>query len=205
MVMGYKVKNGKAVRRVPKTLTLYHFTPPQNLPHILSKGIYPFAREENDHMLPGGAAIWLTSNPNGNTITPAHLAYWRKRGHLDLVAHYESGKRQAIFGQNEGGSARITVELPKKFEGLFHYLELMTANYQVDSPKALAVIAEIPGVADWWVVGSPADGESFKGIGPGAITEVCPVGDPTPEYIAVIDALAAEAEATAAIGAKAAA
>jgi hypothetical protein len=196
-VMGYKVKNGKAEPRHSKTLTLYHFTPPANLPKILRSGIYPFAKDANDHMLPGGAAIWLTSNPNGNAITPAILAYWRKCGSPDLVAEYESGKRKVVYGENEGGPARLTVELPKKFEGLFNYLELMTANYQVDSPKALAVIAEIPGVEDWWVVGSPADAQSFEGIGPGAITEVHPVGDPTPEYLAVIDAIAGESKATA--------
>jgi len=188
--MGYKVKNGRTVRRVT-TITLYHFTPPANLPSILQKGIYPFAKERNDHMLPGAAAVWLTSDPNGNAITAAHLDLWRKRGWLDLLDEYESENRKFAFGYNDGGSARITVELPKKFEGLFNYLELMTANYRDSAPKALATIAEIRGVQDWWVVGSPADGESFKAIGPGAIREVNPVGDPTPEYLAAVNALAA--------------
>jgi len=189
--MGYKIKNGKAVR-ADKTLTLYHFTPPANLSKILNNGLYPFPAQ--DHMLPGGAAIWLTSNPNGNAMTPEFLAYCRKKC-PDLAAEYETGKRKAVFGENDGGSARITVELPKKFDGLFNYLELMTANYRYSAPEALAVIAEIPSVADWWIVASPADGDSFIGIGPGAITEVQPVGDPTLEYLAAVDALAAESEA----------
>jgi hypothetical protein len=37
------------------------------------------------------------------------------------------------------------------------------------------------------VVASPPDGESFTGIGPGAITEVDSVGHPSPEYLAAIE------------------
>ena len=198
--MGYKSKNGKMVSTGKSVLTLYHFTPPQNLPKIIKNGIYPHADEKIDDMLPGVMAIWLTANPNGNQITAENVAYWRKHGFLDFVADYETGKRKLIFGQNaDGGSARITVELPEKFGrsengGLFNYLELLTANFRDDAPKALAVIAEIPRVADWWVVASPTLGESFLGISPGAITEVQPVGDPSPEYLAAIEQITAECE-----------
>jgi hypothetical protein len=130
-------------------------------------------------MLPGFAAVWLTSNPNGNEITEAHVGLWRKRGCYDLIADYESGRRRFLFGDNAGGSARITVRMPENFQGLYHYLSLITAN---TAPEALASIADNPGVFDWWVVASPADGKIFTSIGPGPITEV--VGEPTPEYIA---------------------
>jgi hypothetical protein len=190
--MGYKVKNGRAVRRVP-TIKLFHFTPPARLPFILEKGIFPYAKEANANMLPGGVAVWLTSNPNGNTILPAHVAAWRKHGKLDLIEEYESGKRKFLFGEDRdtSASARITVELPKGFEGLFHYLELMTVNFQDRNPELLAAVGTIHGVEDWWIVGSPADGESCTGIGPGAIREVHPVGDPTPDYLAAVNALVA--------------
>jgi hypothetical protein len=176
--MTYKTKGGKLLRRTKRARTLYHFTPPANLPSILKKGIYPNPSEEDDCMLPGFVAVWLTSNPNGNEITEAHLGLWCKRGCYDLIADFESGRRRFLFGDNAGGSARITLRMPENFQGLYHYLSLITAN---TAPEALAIITDIPRVDDWWVVPSPADGEIFT-IGPGAITEV--VGEPTPEYIA---------------------
>jgi hypothetical protein len=190
--MAYTTRGGKLLRKPKPALTLYHFTPPANLPSIFEKGIYPYAMEENAVMQPGFAAVWLTSNPNGNQITEAHVGHWRKFGvNYDFIADYESGRRRILFGVNAGGSARITVRLPKKFKGLYHYLSLMTANYEDTDPERLAYIADIPRVSDWWVVASPADGETFTAISPGAITEVCPVGEPSPEYIAACEAVAA--------------
>jgi hypothetical protein len=192
--MSYKTKAGKLVRVEKRILTLYHFTPPENLPSILADGICPSAEDRNDHMLPGSAAVWLTADPNGNQVTEAHLDHARNHGNHELVAEYESGRRRFLFGENETGSARITVRLSEKFEGLFHYLSLMTANYENDSPEALAVVAAMPGVGDWWVLWSPGVGESFRGIGPGVVTEVHPVGDPSPEYLAAINAIMDAAE-----------
>jgi hypothetical protein len=150
-------------------LTLYHFTPPANLPSILKRGIYPNRHADGNPQLPQQTmAIWLTSNPNGNTITDANVAYWRSLGHADLVAEYETGKPRFIFGSNDGGSARLTVNLPRKFQGLFNYCALMTEVYR-DFPKAVATLAAMPDFLKWWVVICPAIAESFIGIRPGAI------------------------------------
>jgi hypothetical protein len=191
--MAYRTKGGRLVRTGKPVLTLYHFTPPPNLPSIIENGIYPSVKEKYDHMLPGSVAVWLTSNPHGNQITEANLVWWRQWGFLDLIAEHAAG-RKFVFGYNAAGSARITVQLPEKFERLFHYESLLTANYHVTAPKSLAYIVGMPGVADWWVVPSPADGETFLGIGPGAITDVNPVGDPSPEYLAAIEQITAECE-----------
>ncbi|MFZ0150686.1 MAG: hypothetical protein WCB70_22035 [Xanthobacteraceae bacterium] len=118
-------------RATAGTRTFYHFTPPFNLPSIIKNGIYPFSDQHgNAHMLPGAAAIWLTANPNGNQVTEAHLAYYRKCGKMNLIADYETGRQRWMFGCNEGRSARITVRLPKNFRGLANYIELLTANYR---------------------------------------------------------------------------
>jgi hypothetical protein len=76
-------------------------------------------------MLPGSAAVWLTSNPNGNEITEAHLGLFRKRGWYHLIADFESGRRRFLFGENAGCSARITLRMPENFQGLSHYLSFM--------------------------------------------------------------------------------
>lgn len=79
--MSYKIKNGEMVRTGKRRpLTLYHFTFPRILPEIIKNGIYPFAKKDNAYMLPGAAAIWLTSNPKGNQITEAYFAWIRKHG-----------------------------------------------------------------------------------------------------------------------------
>ena len=78
--MGYKSKGGKLVRAGKPTLTLYHFTSPYHLPSILQDGIVPCTREGHEHMLPGVDAVWLTNDPEGNTIKEAHLELYRKCG-----------------------------------------------------------------------------------------------------------------------------
>lgn len=55
--MGYKAKGGKVVRGGKKTLKLYHFTPPYNLPDILRDGILPHTRDGCEDMLPGVDAV----------------------------------------------------------------------------------------------------------------------------------------------------
>jgi hypothetical protein len=189
--MAYRTKDGKLVRQNKRMLTLYHFTPPRCLPEIIKNGIYPFSDQHgNQIMLPGLAAVWLTSDPYGNRITDAHLAYWRRIGQTKLIAEYEAGRR-LLFGYNDSGSARITLELPRAFQGLSNYLQLIKEVYR-EWPPALAFITDMPNVADWWVVASPAISETFTGIGPRAITEVQPVGEETPDYIEAIEQITRE-------------
>jgi hypothetical protein len=182
-------------RAAARLLTLYHFTPPPNLPLILKNGIYPHRHKDHDPMLPQQTmVIWLTSNPNGNTITDADVAFWRKRGCTDLIAEYETDRRQFLFGWNSWGSARLTVNLPCKFQGLFNYREFIAEMYR-DFPTAAAVINEIPDISNWWVVICPAIAESFIGIGPGAIREIHPVGEETPAYLEAVEECRRLAEA----------
>ncbi len=54
-----------------------------------------------------------------------------------------------MFGFNDTGSARITVEVPKGF--FVNYLDLLTVNYRNSAPESLAFIASIPGAKDWWI------------------------------------------------------
>ena len=176
-------------------LKLYHFTPPANLPSIVQNGIYPYSREDNAHMLPGAVAVWLTSDPSGNAITEAWLAYWRKYDFDELLAQHAGGRRFVFGDSKDDGSARITVELPENFDGLFNYLALMRVSYEESDPQALAAIAGLPCTKNWWVVASPAEGKSFVGIGPGAISEVHPVGEATPAYLEAIEQISTFAEA----------
>jgi hypothetical protein len=166
--------------------TLYHFTPPANLPAILKNGIYPFPQKDNPQLPGSPYAIWLTSNPNGNLITDADLAYWRRMGQPGLIAEYETERRRFIFGCNDGGSARITVQIPRKFPGLLNYRQCITEIYR-DSPRALAILTGIPDVPNWWVVVTPATAETFTGIGPAGITEIHPVGEPTAAYLEAVE------------------
>jgi hypothetical protein len=164
-------------------LTLYHFTAPANLPAILKNGICPHRHDDDDPIVPQQTmAIWLTSNPNGNTITDAAVAYWRGLNQTDLIAEYETGRRHFIFGGNDYGSARLTINLPRKYQGLFNYRELIAEIYR-DHPPAVAFIDTMPDISRWWVIICPAIAESFIGIGPGAITEVHPVGEQTPAFV----------------------
>jgi hypothetical protein len=167
-----------------RKLTLYHFTTPTNLQHILENGIYPFAKEDHEHMLPGCVAVWLTTDPHGNEINERHLAYWNKNGWFDLIAQHEAGRRYN-FGYNDDGSVRLAVHLRGNFQGLCPYLELMAANYKYTAPKALARVAALPGASDWWVVVSPLLGETFIGIDPGAIKEISLISEPTPASMAI--------------------
>jgi hypothetical protein len=176
-VMGYRTRGGKVVR-VGK-LTLYHFTPPYNLPDILRDGIVPQTRDGNAHMLPGVEAVWLTADPQGNTITEAHLM--RREGDEAFLAEYAAGRR-LLFGCNEYGSARLTIET-RESPHLQNYLKLLRFNYAVTDPDVLAQWIEmIPRIEDWWV--------SSTIVAPDCITEVCPVGDETTHYNEIVEQIA---------------
>jgi hypothetical protein len=122
--MSYKTRNGKIVRGGKKTLKLYHFTPPHNLPDILRDGLVPHTRDGAEAMLPGVDAVWMTADPEGNTITDAHLEVWRRYGDVDVLAAYAAGRRW-LFGCNEYGCARLTIEVRKNNPHLANYLELL--------------------------------------------------------------------------------
>lgn len=182
-------------RGASKLRTLYHFTVPRALPSILQKGIYPNRHDDANPQLPRSTmAIWLTSDPNGNLITDEHVALYRRSGSLDLVAECEAG-RKFIFGFNENdGSVRLTVQLPRKFPGLCNYLQLMRQVYR-DWPPAIKFLTEMPGAADWWVVISPAIAKTFHGIGPATITEVAPDGAETAAYLKAVRKIRRDLEA----------
>jgi hypothetical protein len=149
--MGYKVKGG---RIIGKRRPLYHFTAiGSNLLDIERDGLLPFAKEMNAHMLPGREAVWLTADPEGNAVTEAHLAYMRNHGEMKLAAKH-TVERPWLFGANEHGSARITVDARHAIP----YLDLMRANYADDGPgalKALANIEAFPGAENWFVSFEP--------------------------------------------------
>jgi hypothetical protein len=133
--VGNKVKGG---RIVGKRRPLYHFTAiGSNLLDIERDGLLPFAKEMNAHMLPGREAIWLTSDPEGNKVTEAHLAYMRERGEMKLAAEH-AAERPWLFDANEHGTARLTVDT----RHAQHYLDLMRARY-ADAPEVLAVLAKM--------------------------------------------------------------
>ena len=137
-IVSNKNKRGRVMRGGSPKLKFYHFTAPANIPSILEYGIVPMTKERNAHMLPGVDAVWLTSDPKSNTVREAHLELMRKRGEFGELAKYTVGGRRLLFGCNEYGCARITVELREKH--VFHYMNLMRANYAVDAPAPLARI-----------------------------------------------------------------
>ena len=188
-----------SVRRSMKRLnagihTLYHFTPPGNLPAICSKGIYPRRQGDDVLLLPGNPlAIWLTTNPKGNAITDRHLAYWRKINCVELLEEYEARRRLYAFGYYKNESARITLELPRKFPGLINYLELSKKIYGDRSP-AIKILKEMPDTSDWWVIVAPSDAETANAISPSAIVEVASVGEQAPSYIDAVNKIQKWAE-----------
>jgi hypothetical protein len=182
--MSYKIKNGKTVRverrRVfftPPPNTLYHFTPPFNLPSIHEHGFLPNVKEYYASMTGGGEVVWFTSNPDGNLITEAYLAYWREAGKDGLLAEYAAGRRFA-FGFNDYGGARITVDLARGNDpvSVINYLEWMKKDGDRDawSDPSSRVRKALPDVTNWWV--------AFETIPAYCITAICPVGDETPHY-----------------------
>jgi hypothetical protein len=132
---------------------------------------------------------WRLVDRRRNLITDEHLAYYRRIQMKGLIAEFEAGRKH-LFGsaKNGDGSARLTVELPRKAQGLWNYLQLVREMYR-DWPKALRFITEMPSVADWWVIIQPAIAESFFGISPRYITEVAPVGEETAAYLEAVHAI----------------
>jgi hypothetical protein len=128
--MSYKIRGGKIAKELRRPL--YHFTVFGNIDDILRDGLLPSMGE--GHLLPGRAAVWLTSDPAGNTITEADLERWHRRGNHDLIAEHENGRRWK-FGDNEHGTARITVDT----KHAQHYLGLMRTTY-ADAPEVLATL-----------------------------------------------------------------
>jgi hypothetical protein len=146
--MGYKIKGG---RIVGKRRSLYHFTQISNMHDIERDGLLPYAEGYGKEiMLPGDPVVWLTSDPEGNEITEAHIEHLRKCGQDDLVAKYENGDRIWSFGADEYGTARIEVDARRAMP----YLPLIRAIY-ADAPEGLAYIEACPGVANWHVSFEP--------------------------------------------------
>jgi hypothetical protein len=77
------------------------------------------------------------------------MAFYRRKGKSDLIAQVESGRRKFAFGSDGKDSARLTVQIPRKFSGLWNYTQLVTEMYR-DWPESLGLIIEMPNVADWW-------------------------------------------------------
>jgi hypothetical protein len=160
-------------------LTLYHFTPPANLPSILAHGILPRAKDDNVHMVGDHEVVWLTENPEGNQVTDAMLTRWQELRLDDTLAEYEAGRR-LVFGVNEYGSARITVEVRERM--VVNYVQLL--NAAVDPPEAVPQLLKALVCAhEWWLV--------FGTVPANCITEVHPVGDATPHYLEVIEQIKA--------------
>ena len=102
----------------------------------------------NAHMLPGREAIWLTADPEGNVVTEAHLAYMRERGEMKLAAEH-AAERPWLFGANEYGTARLTVDI----RHVQHYLDLMRTMYAdtTEMPEILTKMATGPKIGNWYV------------------------------------------------------
>jgi hypothetical protein len=161
---------------------LYHFTPPRCLPVIFrTGGLVPRAEPPHDLMSGGVPVIWLTSDPLGNILRPRDIRHFRKLGLIELLEEIESGRREFVFGEDRaGGSARITVRLPRHARrdgALVKYSTFIRREAGAASWRQLRT--RLTSHADnWWLC--------LAAIPTGLFDAVHPVGDASPGYVASV-------------------
>jgi hypothetical protein len=120
-------------------MKLFHYTNPRNYLRIAASGITPHASDENAYMTGGVPVVWLTQQAS-NVATAEYLALMVK-SYGEVMAKRKVG--ELMFG----GTARLTVNLPRHDKRLVRYLDFLREPDMAAIREGLLPEA----LRSWWV------------------------------------------------------